>query len=374
MRISGGGAAGCGSTRKDEFFENLRACPEGNRLSHGAHELRARLRVLPRGWRAHRALRFRPVIWGSGRSRAELSRLSCFTRCASTSRSRACSRWWRPGACSSAGPSDAPLLLRDLRFPLPGSLPPHGVLFARHAVLPAPRERRMLYKIQVTARTGRRTHGGDLRRRGGGPPPVQTDLPFAGLWLASGRLPRRRREPLGKVGAHGRHPPQGGEYGAGRDRSLPELVPEKRVAEVFVAIPNATYQRNLEIVELCRDRASAFPWCRPPTGAKCTRSTWRTSAASRSCARRNGSRNLLRPDEAPLRSRGQRAPLLALSPVYLMLAMIVKYDSPGPVIFRQRRVGKGGVEFDFYKIPLDAGRRQSLRDDPPAVRQSPITR
>ena len=31
-------------------------------------------------------------------------------------------------------------------------------------------------------------------------------------------------------------------------------------------------------------------------------------------------------------------------------ATAVKLDSPGPIIFRQRRVGKDGVEFDFFKF------------------------
>lgn len=38
--------------------------------------------------------------------------------------------------------------------------------------------------------------------------------------------------------------------------------------------------------------------------------------------------------------------MLLLSPLYVVLALLVKFDSPGPMIFRQRRVGKNGVEFD----------------------------
>lgn len=42
--------------------------------------------------------------------------------------------------------------------------------------------------------------------------------------------------------------------------------------------------------------------------------------------------------------------LLLLSPVFLVLAIAVKLDSKGPVIFRQDRVGKGGKPFTCLKF------------------------
>ena len=42
--------------------------------------------------------------------------------------------------------------------------------------------------------------------------------------------------------------------------------------------------------------------------------------------------------------------LLILSPVILIAALLVRLSSPGPVIFRQRRLGLDGKEFDFYKF------------------------
>jgi exopolysaccharide biosynthesis polyprenyl glycosylphosphotransferase len=44
------------------------------------------------------------------------------------------------------------------------------------------------------------------------------------------------------------------------------------------------------------------------------------------------------------------AALLALSPVLLVLALIVKRDSPGPALFRQARIGKDGRVFGMYKF------------------------
>lgn len=42
--------------------------------------------------------------------------------------------------------------------------------------------------------------------------------------------------------------------------------------------------------------------------------------------------------------------LLLLSPLLLGIALAIKLDSPGPVFFRQVRVGRGGREFRIHKF------------------------
>jgi len=47
---------------------------------------------------------------------------------------------------------------------------------------------------------------------------------------------------------------------------------------------------------------------------------------------------------------GASVALILLSPVFLLLAVLVKLTSKGPVFFRQQRVGRYGVPFEFLKF------------------------
>lgn len=42
--------------------------------------------------------------------------------------------------------------------------------------------------------------------------------------------------------------------------------------------------------------------------------------------------------------------ILVLLPVYLILALAIKMDDPGPIFFRQKRVGKGKTHFHILKF------------------------
>ena len=53
--------------------------------------------------------------------------------------------------------------------------------------------------------------------------------------------------------------------------------------------------------------------------------------------------------------------LIVLSPLIVIIAVAIKLTSPGPVLFRQARLGKAGVPFILYKF-------RTMRDNVPMVR------
>ena len=47
---------------------------------------------------------------------------------------------------------------------------------------------------------------------------------------------------------------------------------------------------------------------------------------------------------------GAIALTVLLSPLLLLISAIIKLDSEGPALFKQKRIGKDKVEFDIYKF------------------------
>jgi len=57
--------------------------------------------------------------------------------------------------------------------------------------------------------------------------------------------------------------------------------------------------------------------------------------------------------------------LIVLAPVILILAVVMKFTSPGPVFFRQPRIGRGGRSFPLLKFrTMRADAEERLRSDP----------
>jgi lipopolysaccharide/colanic/teichoic acid biosynthesis glycosyltransferase len=71
--------------------------------------------------------------------------------------------------------------------------------------------------------------------------------------------------------------------------------------------------------------------------------------------------------------------LLVLAPLLLAIALWIRLDSPGPALFRQRRVGRHGVPFDILKfrtmaLQAETGRQLTVGADPRITRAGSFLR
>jgi lipopolysaccharide/colanic/teichoic acid biosynthesis glycosyltransferase len=68
------------------------------------------------------------------------------------------------------------------------------------------------------------------------------------------------------------------------------------------------------------------------------------------------------------------AGLVLLAPLFVLIALAIRLDSPGPVFYRQQRVGRGGVPFRIHKFrtmvhdPQDRGPQITAGADPRITR------
>lgn len=73
--------------------------------------------------------------------------------------------------------------------------------------------------------------------------------------------------------------------------------------------------------------------------------------------------------------------IIIASPVLLIVALLIKLDSKGPVIFKQQRLGVGGKPFEMYKFrsmvvgaESTGSKQYSYKDDPRVTKVGKIIR
>uniref|UniRef100_UPI0035E40DED sugar transferase n=1 Tax=Thermoflexus sp. TaxID=1969742 RepID=UPI0035E40DED len=62
--------------------------------------------------------------------------------------------------------------------------------------------------------------------------------------------------------------------------------------------------------------------------------------------------------------------LLLLAPVFSLIALAIKLDSPGPVLYRRRVVGLGGKLFDAFKFRTMVVNAEALLEQNPALKEA----
>ena len=132
---------------------------------------------------------------------------------------------------------------------------------------------------------------------------------------------------------------------------LPEILSAHQVSQVFIALPSVPHREVLQIIEECR-RRGVQPHVVPDL--------YEMSLSQVDLDTINGI-PLIGFKEVSIRGWNlivKRAldvsvsavGLLVLSPLLALIAIAIKLDSPGPVLFKQVRLGKGGIPFTVYKF------------------------
>lgn len=133
--------------------------------------------------------------------------------------------------------------------------------------------------------------------------------------------------------------------------SLISQLKEHGVEAVFIALPSATFSRNQQLVDLCLE--ANIEYCIVPNVyEKFIQNIELFEIGGIPILRRRERKNALL---YGLVKRGidfslSAVLLIALLPLFLLLALIIRIDSKGPSFFRQKRVGLGGVEFELLKF------------------------
>lgn len=132
---------------------------------------------------------------------------------------------------------------------------------------------------------------------------------------------------------------------------LQELVAKEGVREVYIAIPSATYQRNLEVADICRKLGMKVAVVPPTYGHLMHNLEVKDIGGIPVIQEKIMEPYFLYPFLKRLFDLViSLLAILLLSPILLVIALIIKQTSPGPVVFKQKRTGKDGKEFDFFKF------------------------
>ncbi len=132
---------------------------------------------------------------------------------------------------------------------------------------------------------------------------------------------------------------------------LPQIIAEKNIDEVIVTLPWTDHQRILDIFQLCESRG---------VRARTVPDLFQLSL-NRVDVEDLGGVPVIGLKEASIRGANLivkrimdvalgSVTLLIVSPLMIISALAIKLDSPGPVIFRQKRLGAHGQEFVVFKF------------------------
>jgi len=137
----------------------------------------------------------------------------------------------------------------------------------------------------------------------------------------------------------------------GQVSDLPNLVRGLDIDEVFLALPGGQRERLLHLIKLCEDEKLEFKIVPDLLEVMSTRVA---SNAIDGLPLVGIRRNQLRGGAAVAKRAidvfVSGILLLAISPLMLLIAAVIKVTMPGPVLFRQERIGRFRRPFLIYKF------------------------
>lgn len=147
---------------------------------------------------------------------------------------------------------------------------------------------------------------------------------------------------------------------------LLETLVERGVEQVLIALPAATYERNQKLVELCLEKKIHYAIV-PNTHGKFIQNIEIFEIGGiplfRTKQHRISTVYLMIKRLLDFIFGG--IALIVFSPLALFISVWIKLDSPGPVLFKHKRVGLKGREFSLYKF-------RSMYIHTPSYAQTPL--
>ena len=256
------------------------------------------------------------------------------------------SEWWRPAVIARCVPTAALLALAGDAFVMPGGRSmtlTAAVAMTLPAILLVPFGRRLVVRLFD---------------------PTVSRILVLGTGPISDRLTSRlQRCPDTLVVGHVDDDPAPGTPVLGGLADLPELCATHRIDRVIVGFPNTS---DAIVLQALRRMQGQVPVSEIPRYFELH--NWRSEAEEL---------HGLTLMHLPTASLGPSArimkrlidvtlatiALIVASPVLLVIAAAIKLDSPGPVFFRQERIGRAGNPFQIFKfrsMTADAWQRRDL--------------